>query len=118
MKNTRRFTRHCKRITLSGNVEFNHKDAYAPYSRYAFKTPREQLTRIQLIDSYNMVTRTRRGPDVTLMIDGTTVREIVDNERDVVHYIDHNTGELLLTLDYGYPIFASDWAKDTYKWGK
>ena len=118
MKNTRRFTRHCKHITLSGNVQFKHKDAYADYSRYPFETSRKELTRIQLIDSYAMVTRQLKGPDLILMIDGLKVREVVDEQRDVVHYVNDNTGELLLTLDYGYPEFASDWAKDVYRWGK
>lgn len=39
MKNVKRFIKHCKKITLSGNIKYNPQNVYLEYNRspYPFK---------------------------------------------------------------------------------
>lgn len=119
MKNTRRFTRHAKKITLSGDVRFNHRSAHDPYSIYASNKRRDELTRIELLQSYFMVTEWFNGDkDLTLKVDDKKLIAVAETTSDAVHFVDIDTGELMLTLDIDYVRYSTPWSEELYRWGK
>ena len=118
MKNTKKFTRHCKKITLSGNIKYNHRWTDMPYSRYAGHKKRKDITRTELLDSYFMVTEWLNGPDLVLKVDDKELLVSPSEVNEDVHFVDTATGEVMLTLDFGQVVYTTDWAADTYKWGK
>lgn len=118
MKNTRRFTRHAKKITLSGNVKFNHKSAHDPYSIYAMNKRRDELTRIELLQSYFMVTEWFNGEDLILKVDDKKLLVIADENSDAAHFMDTETGEVMLTLEIDYVKYRTPWSEELYRWGK
>ena len=118
MKNVKKFTAHCKKITLSGNIKYHPEDAYLPYSRYAGHKKREDITRTEFLDSYFMVTRWLIGDDLILKVDDKTLKVLPDEVDETCHFIDVEDGEVVLSLDFGQVVYTTDWAADTYKWGK
>lgn len=118
MKNVRRFVRHAKKITLSGNIQYCADDAYLPYSRYQFRKKREEITRTELLDAYFMVTRWLCGDDLILKVDDKTLKVLPSEIDESVNFVDVETGEVMLTLDFGQEIYTTEWASDLYKWGK
>lgn len=121
MKNTKRFTRHAKNITLSGNVKFNHKSAHDPYSRYVFQKKRKDITRIEFLDSYFMVTEwfnDELNTPLVLMIDDKDLVVVPSEDSEECHFVDVSTGEVMLTLDMGCVIYSTPWAEEIYRWGK
>lgn len=116
MKNTRRFTKHCKKITLSGNVKFDHRMAHAPYSRYVGYKKREDVTRAEFIDSYFMVTDLINDSEPLIInVDGIHL-QLIEREDGTYIFMDTNTGEVMFVLNWGYVEYATDWVNEPYQW--
>ena len=118
MKNTKRFTKHCKNITISGNVKFDHRHALDPYSRYVDYKKRNEITRTDFLDSYFMVTEWLIvDEELVLQVDDRRLKVVCD-DNEVVHFVDIDSGELMLSLNFGYVEYTTDWAKELYQWNK
>lgn len=118
MKNTKRFAKHCKNITICGNVEFNHHLALSPYSRYVYHKKRKEITRTDFLDSYFMVTEWLMGDEeLVLHIDDRRLK-VVCGDDEVAHFVDIDSGELMLSLYFGEVKYTTDWANELYQWNK
>lgn len=121
MKNVKRFVRHAKKITVSGNIKYNANGAYDPYTRYRFNKKREDITRIEFLDSYFMVTEWLMDENDTplkLRVDDRMLEVLNDDGSEDVIFVDMETGEVMLVLNFGSVISSTEWAEDIYKWGK
>jgi hypothetical protein len=119
MKNVKRFVRHAKKITRSGNIKFDPAWADMPYSRYVHWKKRKDITRIEFLDSYFMVTEWYNDENNTpldLLVDDKVLRVIPDTNSDAAHFMDVETGEIMLTLDIGSVEYSTDWAEQKYQW--
>ena len=121
MKNLKKFVRHAKKITVKGNVSFHPENARLPYSRYVWYKNRKDVTRIEFLDSYFMVTLWQPEKDDTpllLNIDGKLLRVVDRPDDECSDFIDENTGELHLTMNVGYAEYSSEWVREKYQWKK
>lgn len=119
MKNVKRFVKHAKKITLSGNIKYDPAWADMPYSRYVRLKKRKDITRIEFLDSYAMVTEWYNDENNTplkLRVDDKVLTVIPDTDSDAVHFVDEATGEVMLTLDLGYVQYSTPWAEEKYEW--
>lgn len=118
MKNVKRFIKHCKKITLSGNIKYDPQGAYLEYSRYPLQKKRKDLTRLEVLDAYFMVTEWLNGHALMLKIDDKILHVVPHRYDDSCHFIDIDTGELMATMGIGYVEYTTDWAEGLYQWGK
>lgn len=119
MKNVKRFVRHAKKITLSGNIKYDVQGAYCPYTRYCFHKKRKDITRIEFLDSYFMVTEWLMDENDThlrLRIDDKMIVVVPDSDTEDCHFVDMETGEVMLTLNFGLVVYSTDWAEQKYEW--
>ena len=118
MKNVKRFIKHCKKITLSGNIKYNPENVYLDYNRYPLRKKRKDLTRLELLDAYFMVAEWLNGHALMLKVDDKILHVVPHRYDDSCHFIDIDTGELMATIGVDDTEYTTEWVEDLYQWGR